>query len=99
MAENTNFSYLPSLIFESFPQYFIITICTLVMFVMQRRRASRIFRYYRESIVVFTRYPSAGRTKTRLIPTLGENGAARAQLLMVGIAIAGGWSKRPTAKA
>ncbi|KAK3101505.1 hypothetical protein FSP39_004076 [Pinctada imbricata] len=34
------------------------------------------------SIVVFSRYPQPGTTKTRLIPVLGKEGAAYSQLLM-----------------
>lgn len=33
----------------------------------------------RERLIVFTRYPAAGQTKTRLIPVLGAEGAARLQ--------------------
>lgn len=45
-------------------------------------RASRMLRRHRR-VVVFSRYPTAGRTKTRLIGTLGASGAAGLQLLMV----------------
>ena len=31
----------------------------------------------RHAVMVMTRYPVPGRTKTRLIPVLGENGACR----------------------
>ncbi len=41
-----------------------------------RRRSSR------ERVVVFTRYPEAGKTKTRLIPRLGPEGAASLQRAM-----------------
>ncbi len=33
----------------------------------------------KESLIIFTRYPQAGKTKTRLIPALGEEGAAQLQ--------------------
>jgi uncharacterized protein len=33
----------------------------------------------RERLIVFTRYPEAGKTKTRLIPVLGAEGAAQLQ--------------------
>ncbi len=33
----------------------------------------------KDSLIVFTRYPEAGKTKTRLIPLLGEQGAANLQ--------------------
>ncbi|MDY7012560.1 MAG: TIGR04282 family arsenosugar biosynthesis glycosyltransferase [Cyanobacteriota bacterium] len=33
----------------------------------------------RERLIVFTRYPEAGKTKTRLIPVLGAEGAAKLQ--------------------
>ncbi len=32
-----------------------------------------------ESLIIFTRYPEAGKTKTRMIPTLGATGAADLQ--------------------
>jgi len=37
---------------------------------------------YRERLIVFTRYPEAGSTKTRLIPLLGAEGAANLQRKM-----------------
>lgn len=36
----------------------------------------------RERLIVFTRYPEPGKTKTRLIPLLGEKGAAELQRQM-----------------
>lgn len=36
----------------------------------------------RERLVIFTRYPEPGKTKTRLIPVLGEEGAASLQRQM-----------------
>lgn len=36
----------------------------------------------RERVILFTRYPEAGRTKTRLIPALGPSGAAELQRRM-----------------
>ncbi|MFC1489679.1 TIGR04283 family arsenosugar biosynthesis glycosyltransferase [Candidatus Latescibacterota bacterium] len=36
----------------------------------------------KDLIIVFTRYPAPGTTKTRMIPTLGEEGAARLQRKM-----------------
>jgi Multi-copper polyphenol oxidoreductase laccase len=36
----------------------------------------------RERLIVFTRYPEAGKTKTRLIPVLGAEGAAKLQCQM-----------------
>lgn len=35
-----------------------------------------------QTLIVFTRYPEAGKTKTRLIPVLGETGAANFQRYM-----------------
>jgi hypothetical protein len=35
-----------------------------------------------ECLIVFTRFPEAGKTKTRLIPALGAKGAARLQRQM-----------------
>ncbi len=37
---------------------------------------------YYERLIIFTRYPEAGKTKTRLIPVLGEQGAADLQRRM-----------------
>jgi hypothetical protein len=37
---------------------------------------------YRERLIIFTRYPEPGKTKTRLIPVLGEHGAADLQRRM-----------------
>ncbi|XP_035680057.1 uncharacterized protein LOC118418306 [Branchiostoma floridae] len=42
----------------------------------------RRLRYRRHRLIVFTRYPSPGSTKSRLISVLGEQGAALAQLYM-----------------
>ena len=36
----------------------------------------------RERLIVFTRFPEPGKTKTRLIPLLGAEGAARLQRRM-----------------
>ena len=36
----------------------------------------------RQHLIIFTRYPEAGKTKTRLIPALGEEGAANLQRQM-----------------
>lgn len=36
----------------------------------------------RECLIIFTRYPEAGKTKTRMIPTLGAEGAAALQRQM-----------------
>jgi uncharacterized protein len=41
-----------------------------------------------EKLIVFTRYPSQGKTKTRLIPVLGSVGAANLHRLMAGRTIA-----------
>ena len=35
-----------------------------------------------ESLIIFTRFPETGKTKTRLIPALGPKGAARLQRQM-----------------
>jgi rSAM/selenodomain-associated transferase 1 len=45
-----------------------------------------------EKLMVFTRYPEPGKTKTRLIPVLGETGAANLHRLMAQKAIARGIS-------
>lgn len=39
-------------------------------------------KHIREEIIIFTRYPRPGLTKTRLIPELGSEGAARIQRVM-----------------
>lgn len=36
----------------------------------------------KKSLLIFSRYPEPGKTKTRLIPALGEHGAARLQRLL-----------------
>lgn len=36
----------------------------------------------KESLIIFTRYPEPGKTKTRMIPALGEEGAAKLQRQM-----------------
>ena len=33
----------------------------------------------KQSLIIFTRYPEAGKTKTRMIPLLGKEGAAKVQ--------------------
>jgi hypothetical protein len=40
-----------------------------------------------EKLILFTRYPVPGKTKTRLIPALGGAGAARLQEIMTGFAV------------
>ncbi|HTL16180.1 MAG TPA: TIGR04283 family arsenosugar biosynthesis glycosyltransferase [Patescibacteria group bacterium] len=45
----------------------------------------------RETIILFTRYPRAGRTKTRLIPKLGAEGAAQLQREMTEHVLARVW--------
>src|SRR5690349_4329878 len=44
-----------------------------------------------ETLIVFTRYPRAGRTKTRLIPCLGADGAAQLQREMTEHTLARVW--------
>ena len=41
----------------------------------------------KEKLILFTRYPVPGKAKTRLIPELGENGAADLQEIMTGLAV------------
>lgn len=41
----------------------------------------------KEKLILFTRYPVPGKTKTRLIPALGEKGAADLQEIMAGLAV------------
>ncbi|XP_035676070.1 uncharacterized protein LOC118415510 [Branchiostoma floridae] len=45
-------------------------------------RKKRSLKSRRQRVIVFTRYPSPGTTKSRLKPALGEQGAALAQLYM-----------------
>jgi rSAM/selenodomain-associated transferase 2/rSAM/selenodomain-associated transferase 1 len=45
--------------------------------------------YCRERLIIFTRYPEPGKTKTRLIPVLGEQGAADLQRRMTEHLISG----------
>ncbi|MHC4592832.1 MAG: TIGR04283 family arsenosugar biosynthesis glycosyltransferase [Planctomycetota bacterium] len=47
-------------------------------------------RHVRERLIVFTRYPEPGATKTRLIPLLGPEGAAHLQRRMTAQAVATG---------
>jgi rSAM/selenodomain-associated transferase 2/rSAM/selenodomain-associated transferase 1 len=41
----------------------------------------------KEKLILFTRYPIPGKAKTRLIPKLGEEGAARLQEIMTGLTV------------
>ena len=62
----------------------LVLFVTLAVFIgklSRRRRAGHSYRS--EHIIVFTRYPEPGLAKTRLIPELGEAGAATAQLYLV----------------
>ncbi|UCF91448.1 MAG: TIGR04283 family arsenosugar biosynthesis glycosyltransferase [Desulfobacterales bacterium] len=43
-----------------------------------------MIRCLREQLIIFTRYPTPGQTKTRMIPLLGETGAAELQRQMTG---------------
>ncbi|XP_033745437.1 uncharacterized protein LOC117330962 [Pecten maximus] len=66
---------------------FLITFinCHLWSTVERVRRVARCRKYRKtckDCIIIFSRYPRAGTTKTRLIPTLGQEGAAYCQLLM-----------------
>ncbi|HUW84474.1 MAG TPA: TIGR04283 family arsenosugar biosynthesis glycosyltransferase [Phycisphaerae bacterium] len=49
-------------------------------------------RHVRDRLIVFTRYPERGRTKTRLIPTLGPDGAAELHKRMTEHAVS--WARR-----
>ena len=44
------------------------------------------------ALIVFTRYPQAGRAKTRLIPALGPEGAAELQRRMTRVTVGRAWS-------
>jgi rSAM/selenodomain-associated transferase 2/rSAM/selenodomain-associated transferase 1 len=59
--------------------------------------ARRVSASDRQTLLVFTRYPEAGKTKTRLIPTLGPERAARLQQHMTHRTLdaARRWASRP----
>ncbi len=44
--------------------------------------SSKVLRSSKQSLIIFTRYPEPGKTKTRLIPVLGSVGAANLQRQM-----------------
>ena len=41
------------------------------------------FKRRKKEVLIFSRYPEAGKAKTRLIPSLGQSGAAQVQVCMV----------------
>lgn len=43
----------------------------------------RCTKQIQREVIVFTRYPIAGKAKTRLVPSLGSQGAANLQVHMV----------------
>lgn len=49
-------------------------------------------------LLVFTRFPTPGRTKTRLIPALGPEGAARLQMVMTEAALSAARTIRDTSE-
>lgn len=59
----------------------VVTLAVFIQRLRKRRRAGMSFRS--EHVIVFTRYPEPGTTKTRLIPDLGEAAAATLQLYLV----------------
>jgi len=66
----------------SVPQLFVLVCIVYSMIhilkqILKRRNKSRC------EVIIFTRYPVPGKAKTRLIPALGENGAAQLQIHMV----------------
>ncbi|XP_041458696.1 uncharacterized protein LOC121410582 [Lytechinus variegatus] len=58
----------------------VVTLAIFIGRLRKRRRAGMSFRS--EHVIVFTRYPEPGTTKTRLIPDLGEAAAATLQLCL-----------------
>lgn len=58
----------------------VVTLAVFIQRLRKRRRAGMSFRS--EHVIVFTRYPEPGTTKTRLIPDLGEAAAATLQLYL-----------------
>lgn len=60
----------------------IVLIFSLVFYIL---KVYRSIKYKKNEIIIFTRYPIAGKAKTRLIPELGAAGAARLQIIMVRI--------------
>ena len=53
----------------------LISCCSYILFKRFKKR--------KKDIIVFSRYPQAGKAKTRLIPSLGQSGAAQMQICMV----------------
>ena len=53
----------------------LISCCSYILFNKLKRR--------KKEILIFSRYPEAGKAKTRLIPSLGQSGAAQVQVCMV----------------
>ena len=63
-----------SVLYYSLP---VLSVLGTVWYLRNRRGRER------DGVVVFTRYPVPGKAKTRLIPAIGEEGAARTQRIMV----------------
>ena len=61
----------------------VTTIVILPLFFVVKKRQEQQGQGYSEQVILFSRYPVPGVTKTRLIGELGEQGAARAQNVMV----------------
>ena len=53
----------------------LVSCCSYIIF--------KHFKKRNKEVIVISRYPEAGKAKTRLIPCLGENGAAQLQVVMV----------------
>lgn len=60
--------------------YFAIIVISFAWF-WKRLRNQRY--HFDKRIIIFSRYPEAGFTKTRLVPEMGTDGAAVVQKLMV----------------
>ena len=60
--------------------------CLFTQVVVRLHREWKVSRVLKKKkrVVVFSKYPVSGQTKTRLISSLGSSGAAALQLLMVG---------------
>ena len=53
----------------------LVSCCSYIIF--------KHFKKRKKEVIVISRYPEAGKAKTRLIPCLGEPGAAQLQVFMV----------------
>jgi len=66
-------------------EYFVtfLFLAFIAPYLWKRFKRRKRLQNIKNSILVFSRYPNPGTTKTRLIPDLGPDGAAYCQLLLV----------------